>query len=114
MHSWQTMGTGDMAVTRQIDAQTIGKLYAESVRDLGLVRSVHVRETRDCLEIWVVTVAIDLLEEEPLYEAGVQLWDRYPEAGVLIHVVNPMDYPEGHDLVRNVVPSRAKEVAVLG
>ena len=102
-----------MAIIRQVDAQTIGRDYAESVRDLGFVRSVHVRETRDWLEIWVVTEPIDLLEEEPLYEAGVHLWDRFPEAGVLIHVVNPMDYPEGHDLIRNVVPSRAKEVAVL-
>ena len=100
-----------MAVTRQVDAQTIGKTFAESVRDLGFVRSVHVRETPDWLEVWVVTEPIDILDEEPLYEAGVNLRRRFPGAGVLIHVVNPNDYPDRYDLVQHVVPTRAKTVA---
>lgn len=100
-----------MAVTRQVDAQTIGRLYAESVRDLGTVRSVHVRETQDWLEVWVVTEPIDFPDEEPLFEAGVNLRYRYPDAGVLIHVVNPNDYPDQYDLVQRVVPRRAKSVA---
>lgn len=100
-----------MAVTRQVDAQTIGRLYAESVRDLGFVRSIHVRETRDWLEVWVVTEPIDILDEEPLYEAGVRLWDRFPESGILIRVVNPDDFPTDYDMVRDVVPSQAKAVA---
>lgn len=100
-----------MAVTRQVDAQTIGRLYAESVRDLETVRSVHVRETRDWLEVWVVTEPIDILDEEPLFEAGVALEDRFPDSGILIHVVNPRDYPEHYDILGNVVPTQAKAVA---
>jgi hypothetical protein len=101
-----------MAVTRQVDAQTIGRLYAESVGDLGIVRSVHVCETRDWLEIWVVTEPIDFVDEELLYQAGVNLRHRHPDAGVLVQVVNPNDYPDHYDLVQRVVPTRAKAVAV--
>lgn len=100
-----------MAVARHVDAQTIGRLFKESVRDLGIVRSVHVRETRDWLEVWVVTEPIDILGEEPLFEAGIVLEDRFPEAGILIRVVNPSDYPEHYDMIRDVVPSQAKAVA---
>jgi len=100
-----------MAVTRQVDAQTIGRLYAESIRDLGSVRSVHVRETRDWLEVWVVTEPIEMVDEEPLFEAGVMMEDRFPEAGILIRVANPKDYPEHYDMIRDVVPAQAKVVA---
>lgn len=56
-----------MAVARHVDALTIGRLYEESVRELGSVRSVHVHETRDWLELWVVTAPIEMRDEEPLY-----------------------------------------------
>lgn len=105
------MGTSAMAVIRKVDAQTIGRLFVESVRDLGFVRSVHVRETRDWLEVWVVTDPIEPDDERPLFEAGVRMWGRFPEAGVLVQVVNPLDYPEGHNLVRDVVPAQAEAVA---
>ena len=104
------MGTGDMAVTRQVDAQMIGRLYAESVHDLSFVRSVHVRETRNWLEVWVVTEPIDILDEEPLFEAGVNLRHRFPDAGIQVHVVNPEDYPDHYDLIQHVVPTQAKAV----
>ncbi len=101
-----------MAVTRQVDAQTIGRHYAEIVRDLGFVRSVHVHETRDWLEVWVVTEPIDMLEEEPLYEAGGDLWDRFPEAGILVRVLNPADFPAHYDVTRDVLPSKARLVSI--
>jgi hypothetical protein len=102
-----------MAVTRQVDAQTIGRHYLESVRDLGMVRSVHVRETPDWLEIWVITDPIDFDDEDPLYEAGVKLWNEFPDASVLIHVVNPIDYPYDHDLIKQALPTQARSVATV-
>jgi hypothetical protein len=69
-------------------------------------------ETRDWLEIWVVTEPIDFADEELLYQAGVNLRHRHPDAGVLVQVVNPNDYPDHYDLVQRVVPTRAKAVAV--
>lgn len=101
-----------MAIARQVNAQTIGRLYAESVSDLGFVQSVHVRETRDWLEVWVVTELIEPEDEYPLYEAGVKLWNRFPEAGILVRVVNPESFPPGYDLVRDVVPSQAESVTI--
>ncbi|HYI14934.1 MAG TPA: hypothetical protein VEX37_06065 [Thermomicrobiales bacterium] len=100
-----------MAVTRQVDAQTIGRLYVESVRDLGTVRSVHVRETRDWLEVWVVTEPIDIQNEEPLYEAGVNLRHRFPDASILIRLANPSEFPERYEMLRDVVPMQAEAVA---
>jgi hypothetical protein len=104
------MGICAMAVTRQVDAQTIGRLYAESVRDLGTVRSVHTRETSDWLEVWVVTEPIDILDEEPLYEAGVNLRHRFPESGILIRLANPREFPERYEMLRDVVPIQAEAV----
>ncbi len=106
-------GIMSMAIARHVDALTIGRLYEESVRDLGSVRSVHVRETPNWLEVWVVTEPIeDILGEEPLFEAGVMLRNRFPEAGILIRVANPSDYPEPRDMIRDVVPAQAKAVSV--
>ena len=101
-----------MAVTPEVDAKTIGRLYAERVRDNRAVQSVHVRETPDWLEVWVVTVPIDVVDEEPLFEAGVALRDLYPGARILIRLANPRHFPDDYDMVRDVVPSRAEAVSI--
>ncbi len=103
-------GIMSMAIARHVDALTIGRLYEESVRELGVVLSVHVHETRDWLELWVVTELIEMMDEEPLYEAGVNLHDRFPKSGILIRLANPSHFPERYDMVRDVVPAQAEAV----
>jgi hypothetical protein len=100
-------GIRDMAVTRHVDAQTIGSMYAELVRDDPAVRGIYVREDSDLIELWVLTTYIEIGEEEHFYGAGVTLQTEVPDTYVMIRLANPRHFAPDYDLVKHVIPSRA-------
>lgn len=96
-----------MAVTRQVDAQTVGQMYANLVRDDPAVRGVYVLENADCVELWVLTRHIEIDDEERYYGAGVALQGEIPDTYVMIRLANPRHFSPGYDLKANVIPSGA-------
>lgn len=96
-----------MAVTRHVNAQTVGTMYAELVRDDPAVRGIYVLPTEDWIEVWILTEQIEFDDEERFYGVGVTIQQHVPDTYVMIRLANPRHFPPEYDLVRDVIPSGA-------
>jgi hypothetical protein len=97
-----------MAVTDRATLAEIGKTYAEAVRAEPAARQLWVDSHRDYFELWLVTEPIDTDVEDRLYEAELVLHDRFPEAYIRFHILNPRHFDpfEPADLI----PPGAEEI----
>ncbi|HEX5165734.1 MAG TPA: hypothetical protein VFV93_10085 [Thermomicrobiales bacterium] len=99
-----------MAVIRQVDAQMIGRLYAEMVEDDPDVQEIYVRPFGDSIEVWMLTSHSNYDAEDAIFDAAVAVQRRVPDTRIDLHVVNPRHYPTTCDLVRDIIPDNAVAV----
>jgi hypothetical protein len=79
-----------MTVKHNVDAKTLGKRFAQLVRERDLpVQSVWVRDTGEVPEIWVVTRPLELEQMRPVYEARIPLRRSFPAADYAFNAINP-------------------------
>ncbi len=78
-----------MAIEQAATAAEIARAFADLVRHEESARRLWVSTHRDYMELWLLTDSIDAEEEHRFYEADACLWDRFPEAYVRLHIVNP-------------------------
>ncbi len=97
-----------MAVTDRATLAEIGQTYAAAVRDEPTAKQLWAGSHRDYFELWLVTDPIDADTERRFYKAELVLHDRYPEAYIRFHVLNPghFDPFEPADLI----PTYAEEI----
>ncbi len=78
-----------MAVADRAKLAEIGRTYAEAIRAEPAARQLWIDRHRDYFELWLVTDPIEADVEHRLYEAELVLHDRFPEAYIRFHVLNP-------------------------
>src|ERR1043166_9382281 len=103
----------EMAVTRQPTVREVGEALAELASQVPLVRELWAFEGELGVHLWLLIDSIDDYDaERELYKLYDVLWDRFPDGGFLLHVINPRDYrrdPHGElddDAVQ--IPLRAR------
>jgi hypothetical protein len=97
-----------MAVANRATLAEIGKTYAEAVRAEPAAKQLWVDHHRDYFELWLVTEPIDADIEYRLYEAELVLHDRFPDAYIRFHVLNPR-YFDPFDPA-DLIPASAEEI----
>lgn len=92
-----------MAVTRQPTAREIGEALAERARQEPLVRELWVTEEEYEVHLWLfIDPTEDSDAERELYGLTDVVWDRFPQGGFMLHVVNPHDYTaDSHRALRH-------------
>ncbi len=78
-----------MAIADRVTAAEIGKTYAETIRDEAGPKQLWMRSYRDYVELWLVVEPIEHDAELRLYAAEDAIYDRFPEASVRLHILNP-------------------------
>jgi len=78
-----------MAIMQAATAAEIARAFADLVRHEESARRLWFSTHRDYMELWLLTDWIDPEGEHRFYEATVCLFDRYPDAYVRLHVINP-------------------------
>jgi hypothetical protein len=96
-----------MAVTRQVDAQTIGQMYVEMAASDPDVHGIYARSLGDAIDIWMVATHPDYDAEDAVFETTVAIQRRFPDVHIHLHLVNPRLYPSVSDLETDVIPSNA-------
>lgn len=99
--------TDDMAVTRQVDARTIGQTFAEMAEGDPEVHGIYVRPFGDSIDVWMLASHPDYDSEDAVFKTTVTVQRRFPDTHIHLHLVNPRHYPTVCDLENEVIPSNA-------
>jgi hypothetical protein len=104
-----------MVTDRVVDAQEVGRAFAELVRNDSSVRSVWADQSRDVFTIWSLTEPISADRERELYAVVDQLHEIFPYALIEFHLINLLHYEaEPEDLVlEEMLPTTAVHIAVV-
>ena len=79
-----------MTVQPHANAQTIGKRFAEIVRERALpVTDIRVQDTGEGPRLWVVIEPMELKDELPVHRAFVELQRCFPDSMFDDRVINP-------------------------
>lgn len=97
-----------MALTRLPSAEYLGREFADLVRCEPSIRELWVRRYHDRTELWLITDDIDAPTERHLYGFGVELIQRFPEAGVVLRILNPRF--GGEPGLRDVIPPGSEQI----
>src|SRR5690554_4699486 len=81
-----------MIVDRQPTVESIGKIFADAVRDDEAVREVWVAEDCEGFIISVFTDEIDIPHELQIYGHDMDVHKQFPDALFEVHVNNPRNY----------------------
>jgi hypothetical protein len=82
-----------MAISRQPTAREIGEALAEQAAKEPLVRELWVFESEYGVHLWLlIDRTEDTKPERELYRLNHDLWERFPDGGFILHIVNPRDY----------------------
>jgi hypothetical protein len=102
-----------MAVTKHPTVREVGEALAERASQEPLVRELWAYEGELGVHLWVLIDPIDDYgAQRELYKMYDVLWERFPDGGFLIHVINPRDYKRDphnsleHDAVQ--IPLRTR------
>jgi hypothetical protein len=96
-----------MAVTRQVDARTVGQTFAEMTEGYPDVHGIYVRPSGDAIDVWMLASHSDYDSEDAVFETTVAIRRRFPDVPIHVYLVNPRHYPTGCDLENDVIPSNA-------
>lgn len=97
-----------MAVADQVSPAKVGKTFAESVRAESAAKQLWVRSHRDYFELWLITEPVEADVERRLYAATLLLHDRFPEAYIRLHLLNPRYFEEFNP--SDTIPPDAEEI----
>lgn len=97
-----------MAIANRATATEIGKAYAEAIRGEAAAKQLWARSHRDYVELWLVTEPIEVGVDRPLYAAEDVLYDRFPEAYIHLHILNPRLFDDFD--AAELVPAGAEEI----
>jgi hypothetical protein len=106
--SSQNLKVTTMAVTDRTTLAEIAKTYAAAVQAEPAAKQLWARSHRDYIELWLVTELIEPEVERQLYGAESVIYDRFPDAYIRLHVLNPR-YFEPFDL-SNLLPPGVEEI----
>lgn len=98
-----------MVVHPPVDAETLAKRLIDELSSLPGIREVWLSMDRDDPIFWVITDALSNTAEHAFYEATNILYDAFPGARWDLHMLNPVYYPEDHDM-RQSVPAKARRL----
>lgn len=96
-----------MALTTQIYAEQLGKVYAEAVRNEPKIEEVWISTVPGCVHLWLITPSLDMDEERRLHGFTRVLYDTFQKADFMVHVLNPRHF---RGSTRAVVPSSAVQL----
>lgn len=102
-----------MVVDRAIDANEVGRTFAQHVQNTSDVVGVWVRLHREVFEVWVQTEPISTDREYELYSLVRLLHETFPHALIRFHLINPCDFdePDENDLAVDAgVPQNAEPI----
>src|SRR5690625_173234 len=98
-----------MPVKQQVSAETLGKRYAELVRERELpVQGIWARQSARTPQLWIVIAPMELKEERPIHQAVVDLQREFPDSLFEDRVVNPAWIPDFH--AEDEVPQDARRI----
>ena len=97
-----------MAIADQATLADVAKTYADAIREEGSARQLWASSHSDYFELWLVTEPIDADVERQLYTAELILYERFPEASLSVHVLNPRYF--GDSDPAEMIPRDAEEV----
>ncbi|HEY7061834.1 MAG TPA: hypothetical protein VII06_10155 [Chloroflexota bacterium] len=98
-----------MAVENVAQAQEIGRHLAGLLREQAAVRRLwYTMPHGDDVAFWLLTEPIDFDGERALYALSLTVFDRFPDARLRVHVLNPSNYADGD--AASSVPTDAVEI----
>lgn len=101
-----------MIVDRKPTVESMGKAYAELVRDDHSVRELWVTEDCEGFIVSMLTDEIDADHERRLYGLAIQVQQQFPDALFEVHVRNPRNYTlNSRDQMRDkFLPAGARQI----
>ena len=101
-----------MVVDRKLTVESLGKAFAEHLRNEPDVRELWVAEDEDGFVVSIITDEIDPERERHLYAYASPIQRKLPDALFEVHVSNPRYYPSlsGDQLRTAVLPSGARRI----
>lgn len=101
-----------MAVAFNTDAHQISRAFAETIRDDPDARELYVQVDQGRIDVWLLISTLEFDDEDRFYEAGAELYRRFPGAPITFHVVNPGLFNPKTQLVGDVIPASADQVSL--
>lgn len=98
-----------MAVRHSVDAQTLGTRLAREFDGNSDVLELWVESDRDQAVFWLITKPLDMPAQRDLYGAVRPLYDAFPDARLILHILNPQTFVDGACL-EAMIPSGASKV----
>ncbi|HZS02644.1 MAG TPA: hypothetical protein VFE37_28275 [Chloroflexota bacterium] len=93
-----------MAITPDVRADAIARRLSEELaRAEGAVLGLWLTMPRGVLTFWVLTRPIDLETQQRLYERTAVIYECFPNAEFVVHILNPEWY-EGGDAAGALPP----------
>lgn len=100
------------------EERTIALAMAEhlvnELKDMPEARTLWVSASAGETTLWLVTDPFDPLQNMPLYDAAVTLYDVFPNHAWDFHVLNPIEFDtdDTDRLFRHVIPNDAVEFEI--
>ena len=96
-----------MAIKIPASADELGRVFAQAAQHEPLVMELWMTTRRDGVHLWLLIERAGDDEERRLYGLLDVLDERFLEADVQLHVLNPVSYTTD---VRQVLPRDAKKI----
>lgn len=87
-----SMGVCRMAVAYHATAYEVGASFADLVHYQEAALQLWVATNRDTVELWLLTHPLEPDQVSTFYEAAAMLYDRFPNAFIRFHLINPRLY----------------------
>jgi hypothetical protein len=103
-----------MMAVRHVPATSedaMARMLASILQKESVVERLWADSHRDYVEFWLLTAPTTADVERHLYTLSTQMHERYPDAVIRFHVINPR-YFEDFD-VTEIVPAQASEIQLL-
>src|SRR5688500_15555205 len=91
-----------MVVHQPVTIETLAIRLIKVLEHHPGVREVWLTENRGDATFWVIVDPLDHAAELGLFEVTNILFDDYPGARWDLHLLNPVNYPEGYDLRKSI------------
>jgi hypothetical protein len=98
-----------VAIGTTADAGKLGRVFAQAAQDEPLVKELWTTTRRDGVHLWLLIDQVGDEEERRLFGLLDVLDERFPDADVQLHILNPASYTiDLHD----VLPRDATKIFV--
>jgi hypothetical protein len=102
-----SVAENDVALTTQTYAEQLGRAFAEAARGETNIAEVWVSTRPGGVDVWVLTLPIDMETERNLHRFMHDLYSRVKTADFQVYMVNPRNF---RDDGRSAIPSHSVQI----